>query len=121
MPDSNVLVFSAFAAQTIGAAVIAILLFGFLRQYRKSYLAHLTASWAALCVYHLGEAAALALGRWWQLPPGNLARRGTEGVAGIAGYQQMAWLLFALFELLRRRPVRLRIARQIGIGVGLAG
>ena len=44
MPENNALVFAAFAAQTLGAAVIAALLFGFLRQYGRSYLAHLAGS-----------------------------------------------------------------------------
>ena len=74
MPENSILVFAAFAAQAVGAGVIAVLLFGFLRQYGKSYLAHLTASWAALCVYHLGEAAVIGLAGWWQLPATHPAR-----------------------------------------------
>ena len=108
MTDSSILVFAAFAAQTVGAAVIAILLFGFLRQYGRSYLAHLTASWAALGVYHLGEAAVVALGQWWKLPEPHPAREAAAVIAGVAGYLQIAWLLFGVYELPRRRPVRLR-------------
>ena len=64
MPESSILVFAAFAAQTAGAAVIAVLLYGFLRQYGKSYLQHLTASWAALCIFQLGQVAEI-VARWW--------------------------------------------------------
>src|SRR5262245_55743151 len=121
MPESSLLVFAAFAAQTVGAALIAVLLFGFLRQYGKSYLQHLTASWAALAVYHLGGAATIALMRWWQMPAGHPALVGTAIVVGVSGYLQIAWLLFAVYELLRRRPVRLRIARQIALALGISG
>ena len=121
MPENSILVFAAFAAQAVGAGVIAVLLFGFLRQYGKSYLAHLTASWAALCVYHLGEAAVIGLAGWWQLPATHPARVAISVVSGVAGYLQIAWLLFGVYELLRRRPVRLRVARQIAIVFAAAG
>ena len=121
MPENSILVFAAFAAQTVGAAVIAVLLFGFLRQYRKSYLAHLTASWAALCLYQLGEAAVIALAKWWRLPPSHPALMAISVVSGVAGYLQIAWLLFGVYELLRRRPVRLRVARQIAVVLAVAG
>src|SRR5689334_14623866 len=109
MPESSILVFAAFAAQTAGAAVIAVLLYGFLRQYRKSYLQHLTASWAALGVFQLGEAADV-MARW-RAPHARTAIESINVAAGIAGYLQIAWLLFGVYELLRRRPVRLRVAR----------
>ena len=121
MPESSILVFAAFAAQTVGAAVIAALLYGFLRQYGKSYLAHLTASWAALAVYHLGETATIALAAWWRMPPSHPVVLATSAVGGIAGYLQIAWLLFGVYELLRRRPVRLRLARNVGIALAAAG
>src|SRR5438270_11704785 len=107
MPESSILVFAAFAAQTVGAAVIAALLFAFLRQYGKSYLAHLTASWAALAVYHLSEAVEMALFRWWRLPAERPVPEAVAALAGMAGYLQIAWLAFAVYELLRRRPVPL--------------
>jgi diguanylate cyclase (GGDEF)-like protein len=119
MPESSILVFAAFAAQTAGAAVIAVLLYGFLRQYRKSYLQHLTASWAALCVFQLGEAAEV-LARWWK-PGAHGAIATISVVSGIAGYLQIAWLLFGVYELLRRRPVRLRVARQVIIALTVVG
>src|SRR6266516_6767254 len=113
MPESSILVFAAFAAQTVGAAIIAVLLFGFLRQYGKSYLAHLTASWAALATYHLAGAAGIMLAPRWRMPAGNPALLVTGVVAGVAGYLQIAWLLFGVYELLRRRPVHLHVARRI--------
>src|SRR5262245_35284095 len=108
MPESSTLVFAAFAAQTFGAAVIAVLLFGFVRQYRRTYLAYLTASWASLSVYHLCEALEMAFERWWQLPGERAAEVVTAVLAGVGGYLQIVWLAFAVYELLRRRPVPLR-------------
>jgi diguanylate cyclase (GGDEF)-like protein len=121
MPEFSILVFAAFAAQTVGAAVIAILLFGFLRQYGRSYLAHLTASWAALAIYHLSGTARIALEAWWQMPPSHPAVVAAAAVGGIAGYLQIAWLLFGVYELLRRRPVRLLPARQIAVALAATG
>jgi len=98
---------ATFAAQALGAAVIAALLFGFRRQYGKSYLAHWTSSWVALAIHHLAMAASLAL------PPANPARLAAAVVAAVAGYLYIGWLLFGVYELLRRRPVRMRVARQV--------
>jgi len=90
-------------AQTVGAAVLAFLLFGFHRQYRKSYLLHWALSWSALAVHHIGVAL-----RW---PP----------VAGLAGWLQIAWLLFGVWELIRRRPVRLLNEKQLLAAFALVG
>jgi diguanylate cyclase (GGDEF)-like protein len=42
-------------------------------------------------------------------------------VGGVAGYLQIVWLLFGVYELLRRRPVRLRVARRSVIVLAAAG
>ena len=94
---------AASAAQTLGAAVVAVLLFGFFRRYRKSYLAHWTASWVALAVYHLAEGAGVPL------------------VVEPARILQAAWLLLGVYELVRRRPARLQMTRYVLAGVVLAG
>jgi diguanylate cyclase (GGDEF)-like protein len=121
MRDSSSIVFAAFAAQALGAAVIALLLYGFLRQYRRSYLAHLTASWGALTVVHFAEATSVALAVWWGLPQRHPARALAAVTSSVAGYLVIAWLLFGVYELLRRRPVRLLLARQVAIGLTVAG
>src|SRR5690348_15220167 len=119
MPESSILVFAALAAQTAGAAVIAVLLYGFLRQYGKSYLQHLTASWAALCVFRLGETAEVVTRM--RAPHAAAGIEVISVISGIAGYLQIAWLLFGVYELLRRRPVRLRVARQVIVALAVVG
>jgi diguanylate cyclase (GGDEF)-like protein len=115
MPDIPIATFATLAAQALGAAVIAALLFGFRRQYGKSYLGHWTASWVAAAVHHLAGAASLAM------PPAHPARLAAAAVADAAGYLQIAWVLFGVYELLRRRPVRMRVAKNLQWTLALLG
>src|SRR5947208_777397 len=120
-PEASAVVLVAHAVQTFGAAVIAILLFGFLRQYGKSYLAHWTASWTSLAVYQLAAGIGLVLAVSWRVAPTHPLRVASSLVAGLAGYLQIAWLLFGVYELLRRRPVRIVMSRQILATIALLG
>src|SRR5258708_506139 len=107
MPEGSVVLLATLLAQAFPNAIIGTLLFGLFRQYRKTYLLHWSASWAALALFHLATAGALALGGTL-----SVAWRGVLGsVAGAAGYLQIGWLLFGVFELVRRRPVRLSQTR----------
>lgn len=110
----------SFAAQIIGAAVMAVLLVSFQREYRKSYLQHWTFGWTSLAVYHAASAAGVALAM-----PHNrfawIARTAVALVAGISGFVQIAWFSFGVEELVRRRPVRLAYARNVLITLAVAG
>jgi diguanylate cyclase (GGDEF)-like protein len=121
IPEIRIVTLATIAAQALGAAVIAAVLFGFGRRYRKSYLAHWTSSWIALTIYHLAEAAGTMLALWMHVPPSHPARLAGEVIAGIAGYLQVAWLLFGVYELLRRRPVRMRVAKNLLLTLAAAG
>ena len=96
-------------AQTAAAVVMAILLFGFHRQYQKSYLLHWTYSWAALAIYYgstaVADRFAAAATRWTEIAIASFG--------GAAGYLHIVWLLFGVYELLRRRPVRLAFNRRM--------
>jgi diguanylate cyclase (GGDEF)-like protein len=113
MPEFSISVAATFAAQMIGAAVMALLLLGFHRQYRKSYLLHWTYAWAALAVYHLATSTAMFLAMRHGLPPSHPGRLAATLAAGIGGYLQLGWLAFGVHELVRRRPVRMSLARRI--------
>ncbi|HEX8155155.1 MAG TPA: diguanylate cyclase, partial [Thermoanaerobaculia bacterium] len=121
MPDFNLAVAATFVAQTIGAAVMALLLFGFHRQYRKSYLLHWTLGWAALAVFHLatgsGMAAVVRLG----LPATHPLRIVIAVAAGISGFLQISWFASGVYELVRRRPVRLLDQQRLLAGAVIAG
>ncbi|MEO6259302.1 MAG: diguanylate cyclase, partial [Thermoanaerobaculia bacterium] len=116
----NSVALATHVAQTIGAAVIALLLYGFLRQYGKSYLSHWTASWAALAVYRLSELAWLMMGRSESGNAGIL-RTSVSVLGGVAGFLQLSWLAFGVYEILRRRPVRIRTGRRLLLVAVTAG
>src|SRR2546423_5303693 len=94
-----------FIAQTFGSAVTALVLFGFYRQYRKSYLRHWTLGWTALAVYHFfnGITATLAFGL--RIPPSDPTRLVAAVITGVSGYLQIGWVLFGVYALLYRPPV----------------
>ncbi len=121
MPEFNLTVAATYAAQTISAAVIAVLLYGFYREYRKSYLQHWTLSWVALAIFHLATGTCLLLAQEFHYPHSHPLRFAITLVAGIAGYLHFGWLLFGVHELVRRRPVRLMDARRALIGLTILG
>ncbi|HEX9160545.1 MAG TPA: EAL domain-containing protein [Thermoanaerobaculia bacterium] len=109
-----------YIAQTVGSAVMALVLLGFHRQYRKSYLLHWTLGWAALSVYHLFTGlTALAVGL--HVPATAPTRVATAVISGVAGYLQIGWMLFGVYELVRRRPVRIVESRRILIALAVFG
>jgi len=75
MLQNSPAVLATEAAQTLGAAIAAILLFSFYRQYGKSYLAQWTASWAALSTFQLAAAAGMWLAMFAKVPPFGYRRR----------------------------------------------
>lgn len=117
MPERSFVLLATLLAQALATAIISALLFGFFRQYRKTYLLHWSASWAALSLFHAAAAGGMAFGRG--LPAG--ARALLMATAGAAGYLQIGWLLFGVFELVRRRPVRLTQARWTLLALAVFG
>src|SRR6266849_7311419 len=104
---------ASLAAQVLGAALFALLLYSFYRQYSKSYLFHWTLGWAALAVYYAVEATNVVLSVRSSVPPTDPLRIAGAIIAGISGYLLIGWLVFGVYELVRRRPVRLYDARRI--------
>ena len=121
MPEFHVGVLATFAAQIVGAVVMALLLYGFNRQYEKSYLQHWTRGWAVLAVYHLSGAASFVLALYLQLPGNHPARLAVVLVDGVTGYLIIGWFLFGVYEFVRRRPIRMRNVSRILIALGLFG
>src|SRR5581483_8736244 len=106
---------ATFSAQTVGAVVMSVLLLAFNRQYRKEYLFHWTLGWAASAVFHFARGIAMLLGE------SHPARIPLMVISSEAGCLLIAWFGFGVFELVRRRPVRLLDARNILIALGVAG
>ncbi|HWS72419.1 MAG TPA: EAL domain-containing protein [Thermoanaerobaculia bacterium] len=118
MPEFTFAVLATFTAQAFGAAVMALLLLGFHRQYLKSYLLHWTLAWTSLAAYHLAIVGALAF--VLRLHAQKFALPMTV-LASPFGFLQIGWLLFGVYELIRRRPVRLRDARRGLLGLAALG
>jgi len=108
MPEFNLVTVITSSAQTVAAIVMAVLLLGFQRQYRKTYVRHWTLSWAALAAYYVCSSIGMGLGLGFNMPSAHPVRLLTATLAGIFGYTTIVWLLFGIYELLRRRPVRIR-------------
>jgi diguanylate cyclase (GGDEF)-like protein len=113
MPEFNLAVAATFMAQTLGAIVLALLLLSFHRQYRKSYLLHWTFACAALAVFNLASGLTIVLDTLWHYPAHHAFVVAVRFTAGVAGWLEIGWLLFGVFELVRRRPVRLLDAQRI--------
>jgi diguanylate cyclase (GGDEF)-like protein len=109
MPAFNLVTVITSTAETVAAVVMAILLLGFLRQYKKSYLRHWTLSWATVAAYDVASSTGIALGVGYNIASSHPVRILTAVVGGICGYASITFLLFGIFELLRRRPVRIRV------------
>ncbi|MCU1348989.1 MAG: hypothetical protein JWO56_2019, partial [Acidobacteria bacterium] len=87
MQEFTFAVLATFTAQTFGAAVMALLLLGFHRQYHKSYLLHWTLGWTSLALYHLAMVGALALGL--QVAGERPLTLAASLIAAMAGYMQI--------------------------------
>jgi diguanylate cyclase (GGDEF)-like protein len=119
MPEFTFAVLATLTAQTFGAAVMALLLLGFHRQYLKSYLLHWTLAWTSLALYHLATVSSLVLGLHSYTGAALPALLTITGAA--FGFMHIGWLLFGLYELIRRRPVRIRDARRMLLALAAAG
>jgi diguanylate cyclase (GGDEF)-like protein len=109
VPQFNLITVITASAQTVAALVMAILLLGFLRQYRKSYVRHWTLSWTAAAGYYIASTIGMGLGLSSNVSSWHPVRILTAALSGVLGYLSIAWLMFGIYELLRRRPVRIRV------------
>ncbi|HEY3057314.1 MAG TPA: EAL domain-containing protein [Thermoanaerobaculia bacterium] len=125
MPQFDLAASLTSIAQTIASAVMALVFFGFYRQYRKSYLLHWTLGWSALAINNLFNGIGVWLAQGLKVPASEPVAIIVAVIASVSGYLQIGWLLFGVYELVRRRPVRLVEARRIvwslfGIGLVLS-
>jgi diguanylate cyclase (GGDEF)-like protein len=110
--------FAAKVAQAVGALLLGGLLLGFHRHYRKGYLLHWAWSWLCYCVYLAGAALGLQLSE--TLPAIHPAQLVLSALSGIAGYMQLAFLVFGAYELEAGRPPR-RLPRRLLPALALVG
>jgi len=92
-----------YLAQAAGALFTALVFHAFYRAYGRGYLLEWTRSWLALCAYLLySGVGGSAAGIWpatHPLPPA------LAGIASLAGWCQVAWLLLGTYELTTSQPV----------------
>jgi diguanylate cyclase (GGDEF)-like protein len=100
---------------------MALVLHGFYRQYRKNYLLHWTLGWSALAVYNFVSGINGILTLDLHMAASHPVRILTAVVMGVSGYLQIGWLLFGIYELVKRRPVRLAESRKIILALGIFG
>ncbi len=117
MVRATLVVATSFLVQAAAALVLALLLLGFHRTYRRDYLRQWAWSWWALCVYLLASGLSVYLrGVTAPLAPLRLA---LSGIAQVAGYWEVAWLLFGTWEVVTGRTLGARLRR--GVLWGLLG
>ena len=119
MQQTMVVVLATFAVQAVGALLSGAIFLGFSRHYQRGYLLHWTRSWFALAVHLIYGGLALALSQ--TLPVASPAVIGVSLLAAVAGYVQVAWLLFGTWELAKGQPVPRAQARALVTGFSILG
>lgn len=110
---------TAYIAQAASSAVLAVLLNRFYRHYGREYLGHWAWSWIALAVFQLCSGIGLMIAGTY--PADSTPRLFIAAVAGVAGYTQAGWLLFGCYEIVRRRPVRIRTTKIVLVTLAAVG
>lgn len=105
-------------AQTVSALVLALLVQGFYRHYGKSYLRYWAWSWWAMAAYSLATFGSLAA---YRSDLGSGAAVSLSLVRGIGGNVHVGLLAIGVWEMTRRRLVRLRTVRRSLLALGAAG
>ena len=113
IPQFTLAIAATFVVQLLGAGVMATLLYAFHRKYRKSYLQHWTLGWTSMALCHLSSAIAFYLATEQHEPASHPLRLAITFVIGVTNYLQLGWFLFGVYEIVRRRPVRIVAARNI--------
>jgi hypothetical protein len=113
MPQFDVAATLISIVLTIASVVMALVLLGFYRQYRKTYLLNWTLGWWALAINNLFNGIWAWLALSLKVPASEPVAIVVAVIVGVTGYLQIGWLLFGVYELVRRRPVRLVESRRI--------
>jgi diguanylate cyclase (GGDEF)-like protein len=94
-------IIAAYAAQAVGALILAALMAGFHRHYRKPYLRFWAGSWLALALHLLASVVAMILTARFRGE--GVGRLSATFVSSAAAYLQAVFLLAGTWELARRR------------------
>jgi diguanylate cyclase (GGDEF)-like protein len=107
MIDAGLVILTSNLAQAAGAMVLALLLLGFYRQYRRPYLLTWARSWGAFFASLIGASISISLLSHNPYSPWRLA---ASSLSLVGAYWQAAWLLFGTYEASsdRRLPAPVR-------------
>jgi len=103
------------AIQAVAAIILAALLLHFHKGFRQYFLLHWALSAAALAIYLVTSAAALAL--YWGGAALDAGRLAFSAISLAAAYAHVAWLMTGTWEATRRRAIRPRHEAMI---IGMA-
>jgi Diguanylate cyclase, GGDEF domain len=115
MDNKVAILVSTNIVQSIEAIVLAIILLRFYYTYRRKYLLELSWSWWALCVYLASSGLAVYLADFFDaLHPIRLI---VSSISLVAGYWQIAFLLFGVREIATEKSFTAKKERLILIGL----
>ncbi len=103
MNQLSSIVVSMFLAQSAEAILLALVLYGFYRLYNRGYLLHWARSWSALCIYLAGAGLSFYLSTSFLAT--HPLRLIISTISLLAGYLQIAWLLFGTYEINSKKPI----------------
>jgi diguanylate cyclase (GGDEF)-like protein len=89
---------TSYLIQGAGAFITAVMFGFFSTTYRRPFLLHWARSTSAMCIMMVGAALSIAVAA--SGPPTSPTRLTISGVAALAAYMQVAWLLLGSAELL---------------------
>jgi len=118
MPHPNPNAIAMLLVQSAGAVLLATLLHGYNRHYRRDYLLQWSRSWWALATFLIASAVAQTVARG--MPHRYWAGVALAAVTLVAGYWQIAWLLVGTAEVTTQQLVPARRIRWILLAL-LAG
>jgi signal transduction histidine kinase len=115
---------SHYLAAAVLVGVVALLLNGFHRVFRRAYLRYWALAWWAFAVHEAAGAGTIGVA---YLPADHPTRLGLSALSMVASALQVAWLLLGTWEVTRGHGVAPRTERLVlagaivfGLGQGLA-
>ena len=101
MPEQVFTVLATMLAQAVAGLVVGLLLYSLYRYYGKGYLLYWSWSWIVLGIFHLSHSVGLFISPRFGID--HPVRIVLFMIGGIAGFLQIAWLIFGAWELGTRR------------------
>ena len=111
MPSLTLNAIAPSLVQSAGAILLAVLLHGFHRDYRRDYLLQWSRSWWALAIYLVANAVSQTAARG--VVPTHPLGLALAGLTLVAGYWQIAWLLIGTSEVTSQQLFPARRTRWI--------